>query len=83
MCSNNIEKYNRICHGEVDTNFFFFFKYILTNIPSGHLISVLMQSMFDQNMMKYAFPQKNPKNSDTRKIVVIILKLEQYHFTTE
>ena len=42
-----------------------------------------MQSMFDQNMMKYTFPQKNPKNSDTRKIVVIILKLEQYHFTTE
>ena len=27
--------------------------------------------------------RKNPKNSDTRKIAVIILKLEQYHFTTE
>ena len=24
--------------------------------------------------------RKNPKNSDTRKIAVIILKLEQYHF---
>ena len=27
--------------------------------------------------------RKNPKNSDTRKIAVIILKFEQYHFTTE
>ena len=26
---------------------------------------------------------KIPKNSDTRKIAVINLKLEQYHFTTE
>ena len=26
---------------------------------------------------------KNPKNSDTWKIAVIILKLEQYNFTTE
>ena len=25
----------------------------------------------------------NPKNLDTQKIAVIILKLEQYHFTTE
>ena len=27
--------------------------------------------------------RKNPKNLDPRKIAVIILKLEQYHFTTE
>ena len=27
--------------------------------------------------------RKNPKHSDTRKIAVIILKLEQYRFTTE
>ena len=26
--------------------------------------------------------RKNPKNSDTGKIAVIILKLEQYHFST-
>ena len=27
--------------------------------------------------------RKDPKNSDTRKNAVIILKLGQYHFTTE
>ena len=27
--------------------------------------------------------RKNPKNSDTPKIAVIILKLEQYRFATE
>ena len=45
-------------------------------------VLMILQVFSCSGSTEYTY-HKTPENSDTRKIAVIILKLEQFHFTTE